>query len=48
MGMAEYTQWCIKYPWHATKGMEVPEDCDCKYCKENIEIAEVSNEKSNG
>jgi len=32
MGMTEYTQWCIKYPWHVTKGMPVPDNCGCEYC----------------
>ncbi len=33
MGMAEYTKWCGKYPWHVTKDMPVPDDCQCEYCK---------------
>ena len=31
-GMVEYTKWWIAHPWHVTKGMPVPPDCDCRYC----------------
>ena len=31
-GMTEYTKWWIAHPWHTTKGMPVPPDCDCEYC----------------
>ena len=34
MSMTEYTKWWIKYPWHVTTRMEVPEDCKCGYCQE--------------
>jgi len=33
MGMVEYTKWGIKYPWHVTKDMPVPDDCNCEYCQ---------------
>ncbi len=28
-GMIEYTRWWIAHPWHVTKGMTVPFNCDC-------------------
>jgi len=31
-GMVAYTKWWIAHPWHTTKDMPVPNDCDCKYC----------------
>ncbi len=31
--MTEYTRWWLAHPWHVTKGMAVPEDCDCDGCK---------------
>ncbi len=30
-GMVAYTKWWIAHPWHVTKGMDVPPDCDCGY-----------------
>lgn len=32
-GMVAYTQWWIAHPWHVTKGMKVPPDCDCDGCQ---------------
>ncbi len=34
MSMSEYTRWWIAHPWHVTKGMKVPKDCDCRGCVE--------------
>ena len=55
MGMVEFTEWCIKYPWHVTKDMPVPKDCSCEYCrkarrslsdaKPKAEESQVLNEK---
>ncbi len=32
-GMAPYTAWGIKFPWHVTKGLPVPLDCACGFCR---------------
>ena len=31
MGMTEYTEWCVQYPWHVSD-VPVPDDCTCDYC----------------
>ena len=33
-GMTAYTKWWLAHPWHVTKGMPVPPDCDCETCVE--------------
>ena len=42
--METYTQWWIAHPWHVTKGMAVPPDCDCEYCRERRDKAAATGE----
>lgn len=38
MGMTEYTEWAVKYPWHVSDE-PYPQDnngnctCECEYCQ---------------
>ena len=45
MGMKEYTEWCIKYPWHITPNAIIPKDCSCEHCqKERDKEARLDGE----
>ncbi len=46
MGMKEYTEWWVKYPWHVSD-IPAPNDCGCKYRKKKrrtLAKAEAKND----
>ncbi len=51
MGMAEYTAWAIKHPWHVSgypESGDVPPDCDCNTCTERREAGSTQASRCGG